>query len=304
MKQRNCLHNNQIFLAYNHKPSHKSPPISQCLYLHASSLSLLFSVSQLHLLKDSGVVSVAVSNATLLNGEVAGYQQEFAEFNYETIEWNNDVANSENEWRFEEAGVGEFELTDQFGDAVIIQAHNDNDLNGDLGAILGTIVGGANTVASNIGNSISIAQQDVQDTTTTNVKKAEDIADHVDSATRNVAGDVQSLSEGAIQVTENLYNESVNNIQSLSENTAQAAQDATQSAQNTANQVRSSTINAANSVENTVQNAATEAATNIQNASQDATNYASETYNSASDSLQNGVNSVQNSLNSIGNAYN
>ena len=118
---------------------------------------------------ETGIVSVSIKNTVLAGGQASEYQQEFVEFDYEAVEWNGDVANWENEWSVEEDGVGEFDLTNQYGDTVIIRAHNDEDRNADLAGILGTKAtspaGGLTTIASNVGNSIAAAHERLQNPT-------------------------------------------------------------------------------------------------------------------------------------------
>jgi len=133
---------------------------------------------------ETGIVSVSIKNTILTGGEPTEYQQEFVEFNYEAVEWNGEALNWENEWSFEEDGVGEFELTNQFGDSVIIRAHDDDDRNANLAAILGTVVaspaGGLATIASNVGNSITAAHERLENPAVANA------ASSVESVANNV----------------------------------------------------------------------------------------------------------------------
>ena len=108
-------------------------------------------------LAQNGTVSVAI-------GDIS--EQEFLEFNYEVIEFNPNEANEVNEWAFEESGVGEFRLSDDFGDVFVIQAQNADDFSAPLGDILASKTNNddasKDVVVDVIGDSILAGQEHVQ----------------------------------------------------------------------------------------------------------------------------------------------
>jgi len=299
-------------------------------FLTFATLALFCFTSSLAQAQNNGVVSVAVTNTSFVNGQ-SDSQSEFVEFDYEAVEWNNEAGNLESEWSYEEAGVGEFELTNQAGDVILIKARND-DTNQDLGAILGTVVGssalgGFNTVADNIGNSVSANQERLQNANTngvasTVVSNAENVANNAGAVIGTVAQGAQNASENAAQAVENAgqqaqnvynnatsyaenaYNQTANQVNNLQENASEVANSAANTVSNGAENAVNSASNAAENVANSATESYNNAVNSASNAAENAANSATESYNNAVNSVQNRVESVQNGLSSVGNAYN
>ena len=108
-------------------------------------------------LAQDGTVSVAI-------GDIS--EQEFLEFNYEVIEFSANEANEFNEWAFEESGVGEFRLSDDFGDVFVIQAQNADDFSAPLRDILASKTNNddasQDVVVDVIGDSVLAGQEHAQ----------------------------------------------------------------------------------------------------------------------------------------------
>jgi len=289
-------------------------------FLTFATLALFCFTSSLAQAQNNGVVSVAITNTTSLNGQ-SNSQSEFVEFDYEAVEWSNEAGNLENEWSYEEAGVGEFELTNQAGDVILIKAHNDNTLNQDLGAILGTVVGtsalgGVSTVADNIGNSVSATQDQLQNANVNNVastvvSNAENVANNAGAVIGTITQGVQNVPENAAQAVENAgqdaqnaYNAAANNVNNLQENASQAVENAGQDVQNAANNAANSAQNVYNDAANNVNNLQENASQAVNNAAETVSSNAQNAVNEASNAAGNVAGAAANAANSATETYN
>jgi len=105
---------------------------------------------------ETGNVSVNITSLSILGSSVLNVDQEFVEFSYDAADYDSEVVYG-NEWSFTESGPGEFILTDQDGDQIVIDAFNNNNntyLDEILGKVVAAVGGGNTTIANNIGNSI------------------------------------------------------------------------------------------------------------------------------------------------------
>ena len=157
--------------------------MTQPSYIIAALVMLCYCTSAVQ--SSSGVVSVVISDPSPADNITSQSETEFMTFDFETLEWQNDNEDHNNElnwadeWTFEEAGVDVFDLTNQQGDEIMIKPHNDSlSPNEDLSTVLGKVTtGGAasggytGTVASHIGNSIASALELIQKNTQTNTSK-------------------------------------------------------------------------------------------------------------------------------------
>lgn len=125
-----------------------------------SRSTLLFAILAISYLATSFAQSGLITINVIDDGE-----NFFQEFEFDAVEFNNDVTNFNAQWSFEEEDFGEFELTNANGDIVEIRAVNFSP-NTNLDEILGNVQPAVNlntetTVASSIGNIISSIQGQV-----------------------------------------------------------------------------------------------------------------------------------------------